>query len=395
VITTFNADEIDALIKCPWRSWYKFLDYAKQKGFHDSKELRQFWHNQIVHQVEPDKPTFFPIYSKVTGGWQMDIWDQVGNYFLMILNINTKKLYGYHMTSKNTEAVVKALKEWFKLGLDVKTITSDQEPAFLTEEVTRIMQEHSVQHFTTTDNDHHILGPINRLMRTLRDEHKHIFNEGKEVTQQQMKRLIDEYNKSVHATTGLHPDNMSVKQELEFIQKMNAKTAKIVEKVFEKGDYVRIRLHPSVFDKVRTRISDEAYTIDGKEGRSYWIRALDGSVDKVPANDIVKAQSSVPPAQTIKNNKREEVAKIISYDTAGDKYLVEFDTGGRQEVTARKLREGNPTTLSLMEKKYWTSTGLSPSQLPAKILAMVPKVLTTGLGKSQVRASSQRKSKGR
>jgi ribosomal protein L21E len=382
---------MDALIKCPWRSWYKFLDYAKQKGFKDGKELRQFWHNQIVHQEEPVKPTFFPIYSKVTGGWQMDIWDQVGNYFLILLNINTKKLYGYHMTSKNTEAVAKALRQWFKLQLDVKTITSDQEPAFLTEEVTRIMQEHSVQHFTTTDNDHHILGPINRLMRTLRDEHKHIFNTGKEVTQQQMKRLIEEYNKSIHATTGLHPDDMTQKQELQFIEKMNVKTSKITERKFENGDYVRIRLHPNVLDKIRSRISDVAYTIDGKEGRSYWIKALDGSVDKVPANDIMPAPSTVPPAQTIKNNKREEVAKIISYNIDTDHYLIEYNTGQRQEITARKLREGNPTTLSLMEKKYWTATGLSPSQLPAKILAMVPKTLSA---KSPSSSSSLRISKG-
>jgi ribosomal protein L21E len=195
---------------------------------------------------------------------------------------------------------------------------------------------------------------------------------------------------------------MTEKQEKEFIHKMDEMTSKITEKSFTKGDYVRIRLHPNVFDKVRTRISDEAYTIDGKEGRSYWIKALDGSVDKIPANDIVKAQSSVPPAQTIKNDKREEIAKIISYDEKSDSYEVEFSTGDKQKVTARKLREGNPTTLSLMEKKYWTQTGLSPSELPAKILAMVPKILTKGVttsttvsGKSPTHALTPRKSKGR
>jgi hypothetical protein len=146
-----------------------------------------------------------------------------------------------------------------------------------------------------------------------------------------------------------------------------------------------------VFDKVRGRISDCGYTIDGKEGRSYWIKASDGSVDKVPVNDIIPAQSSVPPAQTIKNNKREEVAKIISYNEKTDHYLIEYNTGQREEVTARKLREGNPTTLSLMEKKYWTGTHLSPSQLPAKILAMVPKTLSA---KSPVNVSFQKKSKG-
>jgi hypothetical protein len=383
---------MDALIDCPWKSWYKFVDYAKQKGFNESKALKTFWKERILHEAGPQKPTFFPIYSKVTGGWQMDIWDQVGNYFLMFLNINTKKAYAEPMNNKNTEAVSKALKDWFSKVSDVKTITTDQEPAFLTEEVTRIFQSHSVQHFTTTDNDHHILGPINRLMRTLRDEHKHLFNTGGQVERIQMPTLIAEYNKSIHATTGFHPDTMTAKQELQFIQKMNATTALITEKKFNKGDYVVIRLHPSPFEKVRSRWSDVAYTIDGKEGRSYWIRALDGSVDKVPANDIMKAQQGVTPAPTIKDNKREEVTKIISYDAKTDKYTILRDTGKKETITARTLREGNPTTLTFMEKKYWAATGLKPDQLPAKILAMVPKI---ALGKSPAHASTPRKSKGR
>jgi hypothetical protein len=163
-------------------------------------------------------------------------------------------------------------------------------------------------------------------MRTLRDEHKQIFNKGKQVTQQQMTTLIDEYNKSIHKTTGIHPDTMTPAQELQFIEKMTARTAKITERTFENGAYVRIRLHPNALDKVRSRISDVGYTIDGKEGRSYWIKALDGSVDKVPTNDIMPAPSSLPPAQTIKNNKREEVAKIISYDVKLDRYLIEYNT---------------------------------------------------------------------
>jgi ribosomal protein L21E len=210
-----------------------------------------------------------------------------------------------------------------------------------------------------------------------------------------MPTLIDLYNKSIHATTGLHPDTMTRKQELEFIASMTARTAKIEVKQFNIGDYVRIRLHPTVLEKVRSRVSDEAYTIDGKEGRAYWIRALDGSVDKVPANDIIPAPQSCPPAQTSKNSKRGEVAKIISYNPAKDTYKVEWDTGTKETVTARKLREGNPTNLSLMEKKYWTATGLKPSELPEKILAMVPKPLSkTVSAKSRVHASTPRKSKG-
>jgi ribosomal protein L21E len=372
------------------------LDFAKQKGYHESKDLKTFWKERILHQAGKQKLTFFPIYSKVTGGWQMDIWDQVGNYFLVFLNINTKKAYAIPMTHKNKESVVQALNQWFSEVSDVRTITTDQEPAFLTEEVTRIFQSHSVQHFTTTDNDHHILGPINRLMRTLRDEHKHMFHTGKQVTSDQMPQLIDAYNKSVHATTGLHPDTMTYKQELELINKMNARTAQITEKKFNNGDYVRIRLHPDVFEKVRTRWSDEAYTIDGKEGRSYWIKALDGSVDKVPANDIVKAQLGVTPAPTIKNNKRGEVAKIISYNAQKDTYVVLNDTGKKETISARTLREGNPTTLTFMEKKYWTASGLKPDQLPAKILAMVPKVLPKIVSAtSPAHASTPRRSKGR
>jgi hypothetical protein len=46
---------------------------------------------------------------------------------------------------------------------------SDEEPAFLSNAVLDFMKDNNLKFRTVTDNDHHLLGIINRFIRTIRD----------------------------------------------------------------------------------------------------------------------------------------------------------------------------------------------------------------------------------
>jgi hypothetical protein len=365
---------MDSLINSPWKSWYKFVDYADQHGFPDSAELRQFWRENIQHDTLPSTPEYMPIYSKITGGYQFDTLDQKGNYFLMIININTKLGFAYNMKTKSAPAVASALTKFFNTAHDVQTMTSDQDSAYLSAQVINLLKEHNVQLFTTTDEDHHTLGIVNRFIRTIRDMQYRI-NKKKGIQPKEMTQLILQYNASVHRSTGLRPIEMTKDQEKAYIEDKEKDSAKVKDYDFKIGDHVRIVLLPKKMEKVRTRLSDEAYIIDNQEGRSYWVRALDSSVDKVPAFRLARCNDKFPLAKTLKNNKRETVEELLDYNEPSNEYQVRFEGGKLQWTSAQVLREGNPTALTYMEKKFWLKKCPKfPDGVPQRIRAMVTKV---------------------
>jgi hypothetical protein len=104
-------------------------------------------------------------------------------------------------------------------------------------------------------------------------------------------------------------------------------------------------------------MSKQAYVIDGWNGSQYYIKAKDGSIDKVPYFRIAPVKKSnnkaISVAKTIKNAKRHEVEKIISYDKSNDRYKVQYDNGDKDNIPARNLREGKPLLLCDMERELW------------------------------------------
>jgi hypothetical protein len=118
----------------------------------------------------------------------------------------------------------------------------------------------------------------------------------------------------------------------------------------------------------------ESYIIDGKEGRSYWIKAKDMSVSKYPGFKLVKCKANVPLAATLKDNKRGAVEEILDYNEPSDKYHLRYEDGTVEWKAAQEMREGNPTALTYMEKRFWVKKcPRFPVDVPVKILALVPR----------------------
>jgi hypothetical protein len=153
-----------------------FYPLARRYGFTSEKEVRDFLSHEVVHDklahkraVSSTSPKFLPIFSKYPDAYQFDTFFVKKRAYLAFININTRKAYIYEMEDKSTAQVVKALKKFLSVVKNVKILQSDQDSAYLSKEFLDIIRDKHIGYTTTTDNDHHLLGIVNRFIRTVRD----------------------------------------------------------------------------------------------------------------------------------------------------------------------------------------------------------------------------------
>ena len=240
--------------------------------------LSPFLKTKAPHDERVEKPLYLPIFSRTKGEYQIDTMFVSGNPpYLIAININTRKAYGYCMKDKSARSVKEALIKFFNEVGDVKKITSDQDSAYLSADVLTFLKEKGVDYRTTEDNNHNVLGIINRFMRTLRD-----LANSSGMSEARMKRIIKEYNNSPHSSlSDRSPNSITDTDEDEYIKAKAELTESIKGTYdFKDGDHVRIVLEKNKIGKNRSNLSNEAYIIDGKDGNNFIIKSKDGSIDK-------------------------------------------------------------------------------------------------------------------
>ena len=341
----------------PWKTINKFMPYALKKGFTEA-EVKQFFKNHVMKdKYKIDNSQFFmPIYGKTPGCYQFDTLIQSRKaaipYFLIIININTRKAYSYPMMNKGKDEVLNALKKFVDSVDEVNTMTSDQDKAYINDNIIDFFNQHDIDYITTEDNNHNILGIINRFIRTLRD-----FNKERDFTEESMKACIDEYNNSKHSTTGIVPNSFSKADEEKYIKDMKELTDKIVSQksfMLNKGDKVRYVIDKPTIGKKRSNLSQDCYIVDSMNGNGYNIMAKDSSVAYYPRHKLVLSKTGNV-GESLNDGKRGIVDKIISYDPKTDKYEVIYEGGVKDKIKAKNLRETNPTHLSDLEIEYWSN----------------------------------------
>ena len=95
------------------------------------------------------------------------------------------------MSARGAKEVLRSLNKFIKEEPECKSITSDEDSAYLSISVLDFMREHNIIYITTTDNDHNKLGIINRFMRTIRDMKANEPNND-------ILTLVDSYNDMPH-----------------------------------------------------------------------------------------------------------------------------------------------------------------------------------------------------
>lgn len=368
--------------KNPWNS-YKFVNMAKEAGY-DIDEAKHFLKTEITHDQRKPIPKFIPIVSSTPGSWQMDTFinskEANGLNFLMFVNVNTRKARAYPMNGKGKAQVLIALDKFMEDEPTCRSIASDQDAAYLSNDVLDWMYNHDIKYTTTTDDNHNNLGIINRFMRTIRDMAvkrglmdeelwDHVsktgnvdrdFTPSNKITEEQMDELINSYNGTPHRSIGKAPNNFTEDDEQDYIQKHKQVKNPYNFKV---GDKVRVVEEKNKLGKNRFSVSSKAYKVDAKVGNLYNVISKDKSSNAYPGYRLVKAKGKVPYAETLKEGKRGDVEEIKEYYPRTDKYKVKYEGGVEDIIPAKHLREGRPTKLSRIEREYW----LRKKSIPANI----------------------------
>ena len=353
----------------------KLIEMCKKEGI-QRKYVTEYLNNYVIRDQKPDPPKYIPIVSKAPGAYQMDTFinqkGKTGCNFLMIINVNTRKAYAYPMNGKGAAQVKEALNKFIKEVPDVRFIYSDQDAAYLSYEITDWMKEHNIEYRTTEDDNHNNLGIINRFMRTIRDmaankqlvdpdiwdhfnkttkDFKHDYTPKKTITPEEMEGLISGYNALPHkAIYNKAPNDVTLEDEKKYIRE---KKSDLNPYDYKQGDKVRLVVKKPIMGKMRRVTTNEAYTIDSRKGNLFSVIATNKSVNAYPGYQLVKLKGKAPMGKSLKNDKRYNVQKIISYNKQTKRYYVLYEDGDRRYIPPSFLREGNPLTLSRTERIFW------------------------------------------
>ena len=355
--------------KAQWKTEKKFIEVAKRNHF-DEDEAKEYFNERVIHDKKAPKAQFIPIVSKHPYGYQMDTFINEkaagGLNYLMFININTRKAYAYPMNGKGAREVLKALQQFVKDAQQVYSITSDEDAAYLSSAVLDYMREKNIIYRTTTENNHNVLGIINRFMRTIRDA----IGENRFIQPKEMHDLVNIYNNSPHRSLdNKAPNDFTLEDEIKYIQK----NSRINPYHFQPGEKVRIVLEKEPFGKRRNNVTKEAYTVDSKKGNQFLVRSKDGSTSSYPGYRLIRTRDQrVKLAETLNGGKEGIIERIDNYNDDTGKYKVKYEgVVGRKafaQEPIRNLRRGNPLVLGPAEREYWLSyTKKAGKEIPDRI----------------------------
>lgn len=337
--------------KAKWRTLGKYLDEAKRSNL-DEKEAKDYFDERVIHDKRTPKAKFIPIVSKHPNGYQMDTFINDkragGLNYLVFININTRKAHVYPMQGKGAKEVLRALHQFVQEVPNVYSITSDEDVSYLSNNVLDYLHDHNIVYKTTTENNHNVLGIINRFMRTIRDA----IGENRYIEEKEMQDLVNIYNNSPHRSlSNKAPNDITKDDEIKYIKEKS----RINPYHFQEGEHVRLVLDKDPFSKRRTNVSTESYVIDSKKGNQFLIRSKDGSTSSYPGYRLIKtADPKIKQAKTLNEGKEGVIEKIDSYDTKTGKYHVKYENSSVEEdLPIRNVRRGNPLVLGPREQEFW------------------------------------------
>jgi hypothetical protein len=258
-------------------------------------------------------------------------------------------------------------------------MVSDQDSAFLAGDTVDQFKKRGIKLSTTIDTNHHILGPINRLMRTLPDQRGH---EKGPFTRKDMETQMDIYNNNRHSAIRTAPNQMNWEKEQEFIKRAEEKKKKVKDYDIKVGDSVRYLLPYAHEDnqpkaqKPRTNYTKDTFKVIQRNGRSFILQAKDGSTDTVAGFNlrVEKDTKRYPHGEEIKHGKRGAIETVKDYNIKNHNYTVKYEGDSREQtLSERNMRESQPTKLSLEERRYWVRKCPNfPKGVPARIKNMEP-----------------------
>jgi hypothetical protein len=342
-----------------WRTKAKFLEEAQRlagKKYTTEAAVKAF--ENVTHDFKQTRhdAEFNSIYSRKTDCYQFDTLIQAElDPYLIFINVNSRKAFAYRMKDKSAAEVHKALQNHLNVVGKINELTSDEDPSYLSHEVQEWMSENKINHYTTEEHNHHILGILNRFIKTLRD----LNQDRRDVSVKDMPKLLEMYNNSKHSAIGKAPNEFTLDDEVQYIQdKFEQQFLRKQERSngIALGDVVRVASEHK-FGKKRMNYGREGYTVQSVDGNSVLIKGKDNAVARYPAYKL-KVDPKAKIAKTANDDKYGVVDKILSYDEDKNKYTILYEGSSKKyQEPPENLRKGNPSRLSLAEVVFWNKQG--------------------------------------
>ena len=339
----------------------------------------------------------FPIYSRASGCYQMDTFEQSDTlkelhkelrtntrnqankkaidfqnrvkadyppYFLILINVNTKKAYYVPMIHKNAVTVKEAFVKYVLPNVPkIRQIVTDEDTAYTGTEMQELFKAHNINHVTTKDYGKHILGTINRFMRTIRD-----MNGGnRNISTSAMHRLISEYNERIHKTTNHKPNEMNDHDEKQFIMDQYQKEQAIkAATLIPSNKPIRIALDQKLFEKRRLNFTQQGFAIERMDGKQYVVKDNDGQEIRVPRWRI-KVGGVI--------ESTDEPVVILEWNETKNMYKVRYANNRMGYCSIGRLRKDNLYEAHPLEIAFWKDKPYS--SMPATVSAVIEKPRTT------------------
>ena len=256
-------------------------------------------------------------------GMQMDLMDMSKiatrnkNFYwiLCIIDVYSRYAWAFPVKRKTQQCVYDCLKAWLQsLSRPPKRITSDAGKEFTNARVRQLLGHYQVIPYVNQAGDKTTTGIVERFNRTLRDLMGRNFTRLQKLHWiDDLPRLVQNYNRSVHSTLGQTPEDV-------WLGRQKPKPPQISRErfPFQDGDCVRLLLPRGIFDKRAgsQRWSTKLYYVVRREGFKYVVRNAQNTVLKTRyrpchlravAREEQTGLNSVPPtAQTSHTALREQ-----------------------------------------------------------------------------------------
>jgi hypothetical protein len=228
--------------------------------------VKEFIKNQESYQIH-QKPTkvikYYPIIGGV-GWFQCDLTffsqykksNSGYHIILTCININSRQAYAQPLKTKTADEVVEAFKKIIKDAGIMKMVGFDGGSEFKTK-FKNLLKSHGIDYYVSDPGNHTKMAMIERWNQTIRgkiEKYLTAYNTNRWVDV--LEKLVDNYNNTIHGTTGYKPSKVKEKefheiQNQKYKQAMETRASKQNLKI---GDKVRLKMIKGILEKKTERI---------------------------------------------------------------------------------------------------------------------------------------------
>jgi len=249
------------------------------------------------------------------------------HFILTVIDTFTKKAWAVPIKRKTGENTAEALKTIISEEEPPKFMQFDEGLEFLNKHVKALLDSKNIRYYSTQSEVKASI--VERFNRTLKSRMWKYFTANNTLKYiDVLPELLEGYNKAVHRSTGLPPDEVNWNNAGQVYRKLFPKQ-KTVEPKFHVGDQVRISINKRpVFDKGYTpNYTMAVYTVSqvwSKTPPTYKLKEYNGDDVQgtfyneelvkviVPKDSLFKVEKIVK--TRTRNGKKEYLIKWLGYD---------------------------------------------------------------------------------